>query len=126
MKYLLVVEDNPNFAFIIKTLVERSVENVTVLTAYNSTEALRICEDHNIELFFMDIHLSEDNMNGIDLMKKIRKSDTYEDIPFIAITAYASREDVAKFVEEGFDEFIPKPIDKDLLIAMVKKYISDT
>ena len=60
-------------------------------------------------------------VNGIDVLKEIRKLPEYDRIPIIAFTAFAMAGDKEKFLSEGFDDYIAKPIIKEDLFAIVEK-----
>jgi len=68
----------------------------------------------------MDIQMP--NINGIEAAKAIKKIK--KGIPVLAQTAYALDGDMEKFLHEGFDDYISKPIDSDLLIGKIRNLIS--
>ena len=70
------------------------------------------------DLIFMDLKMPE--MNGYDATKKIKIS--HPNIPIIAQTAYASIEEKEKAVLAGCDDFIAKPIKKNILLEVIEKY----
>jgi two-component system cell cycle response regulator DivK len=59
----------------------------------------------------MDIRLPYED--GYEALRKIRKSPTLKEIPVVAVTAYASEEQMDKARSAGFDGFIGKPLDPD-------------
>lgn len=65
------------------------------------------------DLILMDIQLPD--LDGIEAMKLIRK-ECKKRVPIVAITAYAMKGDMEKFITEGFDGYIPKPIVLDKLL----------
>jgi CheY-like chemotaxis protein len=60
-------------------------------------------------------------MNGYEATQKIKKM--YPNLPVIAQTAYSTKEDKGKAFAAGCDDFISKPIKKDLLESLLNKYI---
>lgn len=60
-------------------------------------------------------------MNGYEAFEKI--TEIRPDLPIIAQTAHASEEDKEKVNKLGFTDYITKPINKELLLEMVDKYI---
>ena len=74
---------------------------------------------HFFQVMLFDINLPEP-WDGVKLMKETRKKyPEYRKIPFIAQTAYAMAGDKERFLQEGFDSYIAKPIDKNELINLV-------
>jgi CheY-like chemotaxis protein len=69
----------------------------------------------------MDIQMPD--MDGIETLKEIKK--IRPDLPIIAQTAYALIGDREKFLAEGCDDYLSKPIDPDLLKATVQKFLSE-
>ena len=80
-------------------------------------------DNFNIDFVLMDINLPGE-YNGIKLMHKMKEDwDLFSKIPFIAQTAYAMSNDRIMLLEEGFNEYISKPIRKNELIAAVEKVL---
>ena len=76
----------------------------------------------NFDCVLMDVQMPV--MDGIEATKKIRSSRLgYENIPIIALTAYAMRGDREQFLEAGMDDYLAKPVDRDKLLAILKKYL---
>ena len=63
-------------------------------------------------------------MNGIDVLKQIRNNPKTANIPVIAVTAYSLNENIEKFKEHGFTDFVPKPINKAFLLEIIEKHIT--
>jgi CheY-like chemotaxis protein len=115
---ILIVEDDPFNSLFIKTILENP--NIDFLTAVNGMEAVQMVQEHpEINLVLMDIKMPL--LNGIDATRKIREFNTR--IPIIAQTAYALSGDDEKALEAGCNNYIPKPIDKDVLIKLINKYL---
>lgn len=103
-KTALVVDDSPAN----RTLMERILAafGCTVLSAASGEEALGIAAQSPCDLVFMDIQLP--GMNGIEAMRKLRERGVRG--PFVALTAFAMKGDAERFLAEGFDGFIAKPV----------------
>jgi len=59
-------------------------------------------------------------MNGYEAIETIRADDKLKNIPIIAVTAKAMKEDKEKCISIGADDFVSKPFDMDALISLVK------
>lgn len=115
---LLIVEDHPDSL----RMLELTLKKVARLeTAFNGESALQIIQKKYeygqlFDLMLFDIGLPEP-YNGIQLLREVRaRWKEYQDIPFIAETAFATREDREKIISFGFDAFVSKPIDRKLLV----------
>lgn len=116
---LLVAEDdNINFKLIEKLL---KIFNFNVIRAKDGLEAVEICKTNSeIDLVFMDIKMP--NLDGYGAFVKIREFN--KKIPIIAQTSYSFPEEVEKIKQLGFNDFISKPLDKEKLYELVKKYFN--
>jgi PAS domain S-box-containing protein len=103
-KTALVVDDSPAN----RTLMERILGafGCTVVSAASGEEALRIVDSSTWDLVFMDIQLP--GINGIEAMRKLREKGVRG--PYVALTAFAMKGDPERFLAEGFDGFIAKPV----------------
>ena len=116
---LLVAEDdNINFKLIEKLL---KIFNFNVIRAKDGLEAVEICKTNSeIDLVFMDIKMP--NLDGYGAFEKIREFN--QTLPIIAQTSYSFPEEVEKIKQLGFNDFISKPLDKERLYELVKKYFN--
>jgi PAS domain S-box-containing protein len=117
-KTVLIAEDEEmNYRLLIQFL---SGLNLKLIHAENGKEAFDICDSNeDIDLVLMDIKMPVmDGLEATALLKKRRPS-----LPVIAQTAFAFESDRDKVLKSGCDDYIAKPIKKDILIAMVKKYL---
>jgi PAS domain S-box-containing protein len=103
-KTALVVDDSPaNRALMEKIL---TAFGCTVLLASSGEEALAVADRVSCDVIFMDIQLP--GMNGIEAMRRMREKGARG--PLVALTAYAMKGDAERFLAEGFDGFIAKPV----------------
>ncbi len=75
-----------------------------------------------LDLILMDIRLPYED--GYQALRKIRASSSLKDIPVVAVTAYASEEQMEKSRTAGFDGFIGKPLDPDRFPDQIKQTLT--
>ncbi len=121
-KCILLVEDIEINREIVKAILERS--QVKVIEAQNGKEAVELFQAHaeDIDLIFMDIQMPV--MDGYTATKAIRESvrNGGADVPIIAMTANAFREDIELALQSGMNGHISKPIDEKRLYEEFKKH----
>jgi CheY-like chemotaxis protein/anti-sigma regulatory factor (Ser/Thr protein kinase) len=116
---ILVAEDEITNYHLLKDFLQSN--NTTLYYAQNGFEAVKSVKDNpQIDLVLMDIKMPV--MDGITALKKIKK--IRKQLPVIALTAYAMMQDGQKFLNLGFDDYIPKPIHRDNLIEKINNLIS--
>jgi two-component system, cell cycle response regulator DivK len=115
---VLIVEDNPlNMELVIEILKS---SGFLVSGAINAEEAIKMIENEHYDLILMDIELP--GMDGISAIKIIKSKPGYDNVPNIALTAFAMKGDREKFLAAGFDDYIAKPIDVPGFIKQMQKY----
>lgn len=119
-KTILIVDDDIKNTFVLTTALEQT--NAEIVTAKNGREAIEVLEETpNIDLILMDIMMPV--MNGYEAMEAIKADGKVKHIPIIAATAKALKDDKIKCFEAGADDYITKPIDFDVLLNIVEKWI---
>jgi CheY-like chemotaxis protein len=114
-KLILVAEDEISNFKLIEAILTRN--NYKVIRAENGEVAVDMCRNNsNISLVLMDIRMPI--MDGLIATKEIKKFKP--DLPIVAQTAYAMDGDENKAIEEGCNDYISKPIKKDLLLEKLK------
>ena len=89
--------------------------------ANDGLEAVDKVKNNRYDLILMDENMP--NMNGIEASNIIRKFEHTKDIVIIAVTANALKGDREKFLENGMDDYISKPIDTDELEKIIRKWL---
>lgn len=117
---ILAVDDNDANLLLIKSLLSDMVTEV--FTASSGHEAIEQCLHSEFDLIFMDIQMP--NLDGVATMKAIRQNATNAKTPIIAVTALVIASEQAKFISEGMNEVLAKPLDENELKNIVKKYCS--
>lgn len=116
-KVILVVEDDEISLEFLKELFEPY--HVKIISVYNGKEAIEICKSETgLDLILMDVQLPV--MNGREAMQEIKKFRP--DLPILAQTAFAMSGDRERYLAEGFDEYISKPINVQELLTLIEKY----
>jgi CheY-like chemotaxis protein len=115
---VLIAEDDDVSCQFLKTVFAKI--GVQTLIATNGIEAIELVKSNpDLNLILMDIKMPE--LDGLIATKEIKA--IRPDIKIIAQTAYALNSEKAKFLKEGCDDYISKPIEIDLLMKLIKKYI---
>jgi len=120
---ILVAEDNFINQKLIKQVLLRY--GVTVELANNGLEAFEKRKSEAYDLIFMDIQMPV--MDGVEATHEIINYEVEEELPhtpIVALTANALNGDRERFLSEGLDEYIPKPIETNELLYILKKFLS--
>jgi len=119
-KILLVDDDMRNLFALSKILKERGME---IIKAENGKNALEMLELHpEMDLVLMDIMMPE--MDGYEAMKQIRSQVKFKNLPVIALTAKAMKDDKQKCIDAGANDYITKPIDVERLLSLMRVWLS--
>ena len=118
---VVIVEDDPdNLAVPLKILTHHGA---TVHTATDGLEGLRLLDEVTPTLILMD--LSMPNMDGWDMLKKVRDNPAIAHIPVIAVTAHAMQGDEERALAAGFDGYISKPYRLATFLYEVQKCLCE-
>ncbi|WP_267525006.1 response regulator [Campylobacter sp. MG1] len=110
---LLVVDDSSTMRRIIKNTL-RNLGYCDVLEAENGVEAWNVLiSQPDIKLLITDWNMPE--MNGLELVKKIRALDIYDDMPIIMITTEGGKAEVITALKAGVNNYILKPFTPQIL-----------
>ncbi|TSA57014.1 MAG: response regulator [Planctomycetaceae bacterium] len=121
MKKVLIVDDEADIVETIKFNLE--LENIECLVAYDGEEALAKAKKEMPDLIILDIMLPK--INGYKVARLLSFDETYKHIPIIMLTARAQEKDIKLGEETGADEYVTKPFDMDMLVALVNKYLQE-
>ncbi len=122
-KTIFIVEDNKINMLLAATLVKQIIPNATIFELENGKEALEKTNELVPDLILMDIQMPI--MNGYDSTMEIRKNPKAAKIPIIALTAGTIVGEKEKCIENGMNDYIPKPIDKEILIKTISQWITN-
>jgi PAS domain S-box-containing protein len=119
---ILLAEDDEANQYAFKRLLSKSSHQVEI--AENGWEALKLLEEKEFDLVLMDCRMPV--MDGYEATAAIRDQSSKvrnHAIPIIALTANAFREDQRKCLDAGMDDYISKPIDFPVLLAILDKWV---
>jgi len=120
-KILVADDDSRNIFALSKILEERGME---VLKAENGKIALEMLNANpDVNLVLMDIMMPE--MDGYETMKQIRLQKKFKNLPVIALTAKAMKDDKQKCIDAGANDYITKPIDIGRLLSLMRVWLSN-
>jgi CheY-like chemotaxis protein len=115
---ILVVEDNKASAFVLRVNLEH--HNYEVILTENGQAAVEALTSHpNIELVISDIMMP--NMDGLELIAKMREHPEWRDIPVIVASAIADVDRVKDAARLGIRHFLVKPINVSQLVQLVRE-----
>ncbi len=117
--YILLVDDNQiNQKVALKLLGKLGCR---CDLASNGYEAIEMATTHNYDVIFMDIQMPE--MDGITATGEIKKVLLDKCPPIIAMTAYSMKDDGVKFMNQGLDDYVAKPVKSQDLYTMITKWL---
>jgi CheY-like chemotaxis protein len=118
---VLVVEDNRLNQMVLMLLLERL--GMAAEVAKNGIEALDAVKRQRYSIILMDCHMPL--MDGFEATQEIRNYETLSGTytPIIAVTALTTPEDRQRCLEVGMDDYLPKPIERELLKAKIDQWL---
>ncbi|MDW8851839.1 two-component regulator propeller domain-containing protein [Flavobacterium sp. MMLR14_040] len=115
---VLIIDDNAEIrAYLIKLFSK----NYIVYNAENGEEGLKMTKKQMPDLVISDITM--EHMDGLELCRKIKESDSLSHIPVILLTASKNPETHLQGITDGADDYITKPFDDDILVARVESLL---
>ncbi len=114
----LIVEDDPEIAFLLKYLFEREMWNVTLLE--DGHQAFEyIGSNSPPDLILLDIMLPY--QDGYQIISKIRENKEWQETPIVMLTAKSQEQDIVRALELGANDYITKPFQPIELLARIKR-----
>lgn len=117
-KVLLVEDNKMNQLLVIKLLEINCIE---YKVAHNGMEALGILSGEKFDAVLMDCQMPV--MDGYEATIRIREQEKFKDLPIIALTAKATKEDREKAIASGMNDHIAKPFEPVLLFETLATWI---
>ena len=117
-KKILVVDDTEFNRDLVVQLLE---EDYDMVIAENGEEALTVTARERPDLILMDLGMPV--MDGWEATRRLKADDKLKNIPVIAVTSHAMVGDEIEARKAGCDDYLPKPIDDELLMKKIKNFI---
>ncbi|MFI5295998.1 MAG: response regulator [Thermodesulfovibrionales bacterium] len=121
MKTGLVIEDDENNMVLITRLLEKS--GYRTLQATTGLQGLEAALRQKPDFIILDIQLPD--IDGTEVLRRIRSSEIGDTIPIIAMTSFAMSGDRERLLKAGCNEYIEKPIDPQRVISQIRSVIGD-
>ena len=116
---ILIVDDDVRNIFALTSALEGY--GARIESARNGREALEKISQKEVDLVLMDIMMPE--MDGYEAMRRLRANEEFQDLPIIALTAKAMKDDKDKCIEAGANDYLPKPIEIDKLLSLIRVWL---
>lgn len=119
----LIVDDNLMNLKVMEGILRKY--NISVVTANSGKACLQVIEDRDFDLVFMDHMMPE--MDGVETLHRIRAmaGNYYRTVPIVALTANTIAGAREMFLEEGFNDFIEKPVENSVLERLLLRNLSE-
>ena len=118
-KKILIIEDNLQNLRVVQLSLKD--QGYLLLEATDGNDALKLALKERPDLIIMDIQLP--GMSGIEITRKLRERPDFQQVPIVAVTAYAMRGDKEKALNLGFDAYLTKPISTHELASLVAEIL---
>ena len=116
---ILVVEDNTVNLFLLQNILEAA--GFEVSEALNGEEAMEEVVSSRPDLVLLDMGLPR--KSGLDVIREIREKEEFADLPVIAVTAYAQKQDQDSFEKAGITAVLTKPVSEIPLLEAVRQHL---
>jgi two-component system cell cycle response regulator DivK len=103
---ILIVDDNENNRKLARDVLEYA--GFETLEATGGVEGVAFAQERKPDLVLMDIRMPD--LNGTEALKLLKEDSRTAEIPIVALTSSTMRGDEERFLTQGFDGYLPKPI----------------
>ena len=115
---ILVVDDFATMRRIVKNILKQlGYENI--LEADDGASALEVLKREKIQFIISDWNMPQ--MSGIELLKTVRATEAWKNMPFLMVTAEGQKENVIEAVKNRVDNYIIKPFTPETLMEKINK-----
>ena len=112
---ILIVDDNKTNCEVLERRL--SMSGLKCRTAYDGESALDEVKKKTPDLILLDVILPD--INGLELLKRFRSKHSVESLPVIMVSAFDDVDSIAKCIQLGAQDYLPKPINGTVLLAKV-------
>jgi len=119
-KHILLVEDDDTNRKLVRIVLG---DGYRISEAVSVEQALALLQHEKPDLLLLDIRLGDGS--GLDVIRAVRADPAFDQVPALAITAQAMKDDESRFLAAGFDAYLSKPIDTRRLPETVARFIRE-
>ncbi len=119
---ILVVDDFSTMRRIVKNILKQ-LEFTNVVDADDGTTAWEVLNKDKIDFVVSDWNMPK--MTGLELLKKVRNSEEFSDVPFLMVTAEGQQENIIEAVQAGVSNYIVKPFTPETFEQKIKKIFKE-
>lgn len=116
---ILIVEDNYDAGHTLRELL--NIQGHEAELVQGAVQALNALWQNGADVVLCDLGLPD--MSGYELARTIRRDETLQDIPLIALTGYGQPNDRLRSAAAGFDDHLTKPVDLDVLMKALRRLL---
>ena len=120
-KRILIVEDNDLNLKLFRDLL--TAHGYETIETKEGLEAINLTREKHPHLILMDIQLPE--ISGLDVTRRLKAEDNLRNIPIIAVTAFAMKDDEEKILAAGCQAYISKPISIGPFLNTVRRFLGE-
>ena len=117
-RLILIVEDNEELRVMLRTILS---EEYLIIEAANGEEGLHLAREKAPDLIVSDVLMPV--MDGLEMVRRLREDATTAHLQILMLSAKASLDDRIEGLEQGADDYLPKPFHASYLLARVKSLI---
>ena len=115
-----MVEDNEKNMKLFRDVLQAT--GYSTLEAATGEDAIELAVTHTPALVLLDVQLP--GIDGVEVLARLRRDERTASIPVLALTAQAMHGDRERFLEAGFDGYLPKPVDIMELLGAIAEQCS--
>lgn len=120
-KHILLVEDDDTNRKLVRIVLAGGRYRISEAASVEA--ALALLAHEKPDLLLLDIRLGDGS--GLEVIQKVRADPAFDQIPALAITAQAMKNDEGRFLAAGFDGYLSKPLDTRRLPEVVARYLRE-
>ncbi|MDE3060907.1 MAG: response regulator [Pseudomonadota bacterium] len=120
-KRILIVEDNDLNLKLFRDLL--TAHGYETIETRKGTEAVELTRQQHPDLILMDIQLPE--ISGLEITRRLKAEQGISEIPIIAVTAFAMKDDEEKILAAGCEAYISKPISIVSFMNTVRRFLGE-
>lgn len=123
-KTIVIADDSKTARFLIRQYVEMAgFFQAEFIEAENGRQALKLVKENQANILFTDYKMPE--MDGLDLLRRVKASPALHDLPVIVITSFANQAKIDEFSENGAFAVLQKPLSLSKLREAMQPLLSD-